>query len=98
MQILKVSQDSFPRNLELTITLSEAYAYVLFDIVRVDVCLVEHNLVYTLQVPLVMHSVFDVFRIIPFPIQVKGMEGKYTLIQPEKEFIVVDNTKRFMPN
>lgn len=93
MQILKVSQDSFPRDLELPIALSEAYAYVLFDIVSVDVCLVDHNLVYTVQVPLVMHSVFDVFRIIPFPIQVKGMEGKFTLIQPEKEFIVVDNTK-----
>jgi len=26
---------------------------------------------------------------------VKGVEGKFTLIQPEKEFIVNDNIKRF---
>jgi hypothetical protein len=26
---------------------------------------------------------------------VKGMEGRFTLIQPEKEFIVTDNIKGF---
>jgi hypothetical protein len=40
-----------------------------------------------------MHSVFDVFRIIPFPIQVKGTDGRFTLIQPQKEFILTDSTK-----
>ena len=75
--------------------LSEAYAYVLFDIVSVDVYLVENNLVYTVQVPLVMHPMFIMFRVIPFPMQVKGMEGRFTLIQPEKGFIVTDNIKGF---
>jgi hypothetical protein len=27
--------------------------------------------------------------------EVKGMEGRFTLIQPEKEFIVTDNIKGF---
>ena len=45
IQILKICQDSFPRNLEVPVVLSEAYAYVLFDIVSVDVYLVENNLV-----------------------------------------------------
>jgi hypothetical protein len=93
MQILKMSQDNFPRNLEIPVVLSEAYAYVLFDIVSVDVALVEHNLVYTVQVSLVMHSVFDVFQIIPFAIQATGTDSRFILIQPEKEFILVDNTK-----
>ena len=75
--------------------LSEAYAYVLLDIISVDVYLVGNNLVYTVQVPLVWHSVFNVFRIIPFPMQVRDMEGRYTLIRHEKEFIVNDNIKGF---
>ena len=50
---------------------------------------------YTVQVPLVMHSVFSVFRVISFPTHGKGMEGRFTLIQPEKECIVTDNVKGF---
>ena len=86
---------SFPRALEVLIVLSEAYAYVLFYIVSVDVYLVENNLVHTVQVPLVMYSVFNMFRVISFLMQVKGMEGKFTLIQPEKVFIVTGNIKGF---
>jgi len=59
IQILKISQDSFLRDLEFPFVLSEAYAYVLFDSVSVDVYFVENSLVYTVQVPLVMHSVFS---------------------------------------
>jgi hypothetical protein len=73
-QILKISLQSFPRDLEVPVVLSEAYACVLFDIVSVYVYLVENNQVYTVQVPLVMHSVFSVFRVIQFAIQVKIME------------------------
>jgi hypothetical protein len=94
IQILKISQDSFLRDLEVPVVLSEAYAYVLFDIISVDVYL-ENNLVYTVQVPLVMHSVFTVFRVIPFPMQVKGVEGRFALTQPEKEFIVINGIKCF---
>jgi len=93
--MLRISQDSFPRDLEVPVMLSEAYAYVLFDIISVDVYLVGNNLVYTVQVPLVWRSVFIVFRVIPFPTQVKGMEGRFTLIQPEKEFILNDHIKGF---
>jgi len=43
IQILKISKDSFPLDLEVSILFSKAYAYVLFDIVSVDVYLVENN-------------------------------------------------------
>ena len=42
-----------------------------------------------------MHSVFSVFRVTPFPMHGKSMEGRFILIQPEKEFIVTDNVKGF---
>jgi len=57
IETLKISQDSFPHHLDVPVVLNEAYAYVLFDIVTVDVYLLENNLVYTVQVPLVMHYV-----------------------------------------
>jgi len=57
IQILKISRDIFLRDQEVPVVLSEAYAYVVFDIFSVDVCLVENKLVYTVQVPLVMHCV-----------------------------------------
>ena len=43
IQILKISKDSFPRDLEYSILFSKANAYVLSDIVSVDVYLVENN-------------------------------------------------------
>jgi len=65
-QILQISQDSFPCDLVVPVVPSRAYACVLFDIVSVDVFLVENNLVCTVQVPLVMHSVSSAFRITLF--------------------------------
>ena len=95
IQIMKISQGSFPRHLEVPVVLSEPYACVLFDIVSVDVYLIQNNLVHTVQVPLVMHSVFNAFRLLSFPMQVKGMEGRFTLMQPVKDFIVTDNIEGF---
>jgi hypothetical protein len=93
MEILKISQDSFPRDLEVPVILSQAYAYMLLDISRIESYLVDNKLVYIVLIPLVMPPVYNVFRMIPFPMPVEGTEGSYTLIQPEKEFIVIDNVK-----
>jgi hypothetical protein len=87
IEILKISQDSFPRDMEVPVILNEAYAYMLLDISTVDTYLVANNLVYIVQVPLVMPSVFNVFKVIPFPMQVEGTKGNYTLIQPERELL-----------
>jgi hypothetical protein len=64
IQILRISQDSFPRDLEVPVMLSEAYAYVLIDIISVDVYLVRNKLVYAVQVPPVGRSVFVCRRIL----------------------------------
>jgi hypothetical protein len=47
IQILQISQDSFQHDLEVPVVLSEAYAYVLYDIVSIDVYLVANNLVHS---------------------------------------------------
>jgi hypothetical protein len=40
IQILKISEDKFPCNLEVSIVLSKAYVFILLDVVSVDVYLV----------------------------------------------------------
>jgi len=58
LEILRMSEDSFSHDLEVPIELSEAYAYLLY-IISVYVYLVKGNLVYSVQILLVMHSVFS---------------------------------------
>jgi hypothetical protein len=95
MQVLKDSQDSFPRDLQVPTPLSEVYTYQLINIVTVEVYIVDDKMVYVLKVPLTSHSVYDVYRILPFPIKVTDTKNKYTFIQPEKEIILMDQTKQF---
>jgi hypothetical protein len=42
-----------------------------------------------------MHSALNVFKIIPFPMEVKGVVGRFNLIQPEKQLTVTDKIKGF---
>jgi hypothetical protein len=95
MEILKISQDSFPHDLEVPVELSEAYAYLLYNMVNVEVYLVKGNLVYIVEVPLVLYSAFNVFEVIAFPVPRKGEEGAFALIHPEKQFLTIDKTKGF---
>jgi hypothetical protein len=44
--------------------------------------------VYVVKVPLTTHYIFDVYRVIPFPMKAKDTINKFTFIQPEKEYIV----------
>jgi hypothetical protein len=93
MEILQTSQDGFPRDLQVPVKLSEAYAHLLHNIVNVKVYFVQSKLVYVFVVPLVMNSVFNVLAFIAFPVQWKGEKVAFTLIQPEKRFLLLDDTK-----
>jgi hypothetical protein len=95
IQILKSSQDSFLRDLQVPVPLSEAYAYLHINILSVDVYIVRSNLVCVVRVPLATHYVYDVYRVLPVPIKVNDTKSKYTFIQPEKEYILIDSTKQY---
>jgi hypothetical protein len=56
----KISQGIFPCDLEISIVLNEAYAYVLFDTVSVYVHLIDNNIVCTVQDPLALHFLKNV--------------------------------------
>jgi hypothetical protein len=93
-QILKSSQDSFPRDLQAPVQLSDAYTYLLLYIITIEIYIVGNSLVYIVKVPLVTHYTYDVYRVLPFPIKVNNTRSKYTFIQPEREYILIDSTKQ----
>jgi hypothetical protein len=95
IEVLKKSRDSFPRDLQAPVPLSDASAYLLINILAVDVYIVGNNLVYIVRIPLVTHHVYDVYRVLPFPIKINGTRSKYTFIQPEREYLLFDNTKQY---
>jgi hypothetical protein len=95
IEILKSSQDSFPRDLQVPVPLSDAYAYLLINILSIDVYMVGNNLVYIVRIPLATHYVYDVYKVLPFPIKINNTKTKYTFIQPEKEYILIDSTKQY---
>jgi hypothetical protein len=79
--------DSFPRDLQVPVPLSYAYSYLLINILSIDV--------YIVRTPLVSHYVYDVYRVLPFPTKINDTKSKYTFIQPEKEYILIDSTKQY---
>jgi hypothetical protein len=96
-QGLKDSQDSSPWDFQAPIPLSKAYFYQLINTETVEMYTLCNKLVYVLQVPLTSsHNVYDVYRILPFPITVTNMEAKCTFIQPQKKTILIDKISSFM--
>jgi hypothetical protein len=57
--------------------------------------IVKSNLVYDVRVPLATHYVYDVYGVLPVPIKVNDTKSKYTFIQPENEYILIDSTKQY---
>jgi hypothetical protein len=95
LNILKNSHESFPRDLQVPLTLSDANLYQLFNIIGVEAYMVNTNLVYVVKVPLATHYLYNGYKILPFPVKVQGTTNKFTFIHPEKEYIVIDTTKQF---
>jgi hypothetical protein len=51
--------------------------------------------VYIVRIPLATHSVYNVYRVLPFPIKINDMKAKYTFIQPARECILTDSTNQY---
>jgi hypothetical protein len=95
IDILRSSQDLFPRGLQVPVQLTEAYAYLILNIITIDSYIVGSNLVYIVKVPLSTHFVYDIYRVIPFPMRINNTRFKYTFIQPEREYVLMDSTRQF---
>jgi hypothetical protein len=52
IQVLKDSQNSFPRDLQVPSPLSEVYSYQLINIATIELYILDYKLVYMLKVPL----------------------------------------------
>jgi hypothetical protein len=95
IDVLRSSQDLFLRDLQVPVQLSEAYAYLLLNIITIDSYIVGSNLVYIVKIPLSTHFVYDIYRVIPFPMRINNTRFKYTFIQPEQEYVLMDSTRQF---
>jgi hypothetical protein len=95
IQTLRSSQDLFPRDLQVPVQLSKAYTYLLINIVTIETYIMGNNLVYIVKVPLVTHYIYDIYKVLPIPIRINGTKNKYTFIQPEKEYILIDSTRQY---
>jgi hypothetical protein len=94
IQTLRSSQDSFPRDLQVPVPLSKTYTYLLINILSIETYIICNNLMYIVKVPLVTHFVY-IYKVLPFPIKINETRYKYTFIQPEKEYLLIDNTKQY---
>jgi hypothetical protein len=92
---IKWNQDSFHRDLQEPVTLSEAYLHQLFYNVSAEICIVNNNVVNAVKVSLAILCILGVHKVLPFPMKVKDTSKKYSFIQLEKEYIMFDTTKQF---
>jgi hypothetical protein len=60
-----------------------------------DVFLKGNFLVYVIRLPLTNHVRYNVYHVLPLPIQIKKTDSKFTFIMPEREYLLMDTEKRF---
>jgi hypothetical protein len=65
--------------------MSVAYSHMIINIISIRVYLVNATLVHIVGVPLVTHHMYDVYKILPFPIRIDESSANYDVIQPESE-------------
>jgi len=86
-----MSQAYMPSDLPLPIPTSATYQHSLLRIVSIDVFLKGHFLVYVIRLPL-MNVFYNLYHILPLPIQIKGTDSKFIFIQPEHDYLLMDTT------
>jgi hypothetical protein len=93
IETLRSSQDSFHviykfqfHQMKLT--------YSLINILGTETYIMGNNLMHIVKVPLVTHFVYDIYKVLPFPIKINETRYKYTCIRPEEEYLLIENTKQ----
>lgn len=82
-----------PSDLSLPIPMSATHQNVLFKIISIDVVLKGLFLVYVIRLPLTNNVLYNLFHVLPLPIKIKGTYSKFTFIQPEHDFLLMDTAK-----
>lgn len=76
------------------IALSEQSGYQLLRIIDVDAFMSGNILSYVLNVPLVENELFNLYKVLPLPSAIDGSQNLFMYIQPEKDYLMIDESKR----
>jgi hypothetical protein len=92
---MKASQADIPSELSLPIPLSATYQNLIVNIIDFDVFIKDQFLVYVIRLPLTDHVNYNVYHVLPLPIKIKNAETSFTVILPEREYLLMDIAKQY---
>lgn len=92
-----INQADMPSDLSLPIPMSATHQHILFKIVSIDVFLKGLFLVYVIRLPLTNSVHYNLYHVLLLPIKIKGTYSKFTFIQPEHDYLLMDTAKWYFP-
>jgi hypothetical protein len=92
---MKPSQADMPPELSLPLLLSAACHHLVLRITDFDVFLKGNFLVYIIRLPLTNSINYNLYDVLPLPIQQKNTESKFAFLLPEHEYLLMDSAKRY---
>jgi hypothetical protein len=51
--------------------------------------------VYIIRLPLTNNINYNLYHVLPLPIQVKNTESKFIFLSPEREYLLMDTVKQY---
>lgn len=68
---------------------------LLLKLMELDVFSKDHILCYVIKLPLTDQLRFNIYKLIPLPIKMKSTENKFVFINPEKEYLIMEQSKQY---
>ena len=95
MKHMKASQADTPPELSLPLPLSAVYHNLFLRILDFDVFLKGYFHVYIIRLPLINSINYNLYHVLPLPIQVRNTESKFIFLLPEREHLLMDTAKQY---
>ncbi|XP_049798860.1 uncharacterized protein LOC126234052, partial [Schistocerca nitens] len=72
----------------------ESISSNLLKVMDLDVFVTKEVLGYVINIPLIENNEFNLYKMLPLPVEVTAGTGQFTYIQPEKEYLLLDRSKK----
>jgi hypothetical protein len=92
---MEAIQADMPPELSFHLPLSAAYHHLVLRLTDFDVFLKGNFLVYVICLPLTNSINYNLYHVLPLPIQVKNTETKFIFLLPEREYVLMDTAKQY---